>query len=230
MISHAATVLVVEDESHIRRFVRAALEDEGCAVREAATAAEALEQSGACKPDLLVLDLGLPDRDGVEVIRDLRAWSSVPIIVLSARSEEDDKVDALDAGADDYLAKPFGVAELLARARALLRRSRGDEVGPLVSFADVVVDLSRRTVLRADEHVHLTATEYRLLACFIANSGRVLTHRHLLREVWGPGAVQSNHYLRIYVANLRRKLEREPARPNHFMTETGIGYRFQIDG
>src|SRR4051812_34888537 len=182
MSEHAAIVVVVEDESQIRRFVRAALEDEGCEVREAATAAEALAQSGSCKPDLLVLDLGLPDRDGVEVIRDLRAWSSVPIIVLSARSDEDDKGEALDAGGDDYLAKPFGIAELLARTRALLRRSRAEESGPVVRFGDVDVDLSRRTVTRAGEHVHLTATEYRLLACFISNAGRVLTHRHLLRD------------------------------------------------
>jgi two-component system KDP operon response regulator KdpE len=224
-----STVVVVEDEAQIRRFVRAALEDEGCVVREAGTAAEALVEAAACKPDLLVLDLGLPDRDGVEVIRDLRAWSSVPIIVLSARGDEEDKVEALDAGADDYLAKPFGVAELLARTRALLRRSRAEPAQAVVRFGEVTVDRSRRTVERAGEHVHLTATEYRLLATFIANADRVVTHRQLLREVWGPDSVQSNHYLRIYVANLRRKLERDPARPRHLLTETGIGYRFILE-
>ena len=229
MNPESPTVLVVEDEAQIRRFVRAALEDEGCTVREAGSAADALAQAAARKPDLLVLDLGLPDRDGVEVIRDLRAWSSVPIIVLSARTEEDDKVEALDAGADDYLSKPFGIAELLARTRALLRRPRSDAAEPVVRFGDVHIDLSRRIVERGGGHVHLTATEYRLLAAFVAHAGRVVTHRQLLREVWGPEAVQSNHYLRIYVANLRRKLEDDPAQPKHLLTETGIGYRFQIE-
>lgn len=223
------TALIVEDEAQIRRFVRAALEDEGCVVREAGTAAQGVAEAATCKPDLIVLDLGLPDRDGVEVIRDLRAWSGVPIIVLSARAEEEDKVEALDAGADDYLSKPFGIAELLARTRALLRRPRTDANEPLVRFGDVEVDLARRVVARGGEHVHLTATEYRLLTCLIANAGRVLTHRHLLKDVWGPESVQSNHYLRIYVANLRRKLEHDPARPQHFLTETGIGYRFQLE-
>ncbi|MDO8595515.1 MAG: winged helix-turn-helix domain-containing protein, partial [Sulfuricaulis sp.] len=169
------------------------------------------------------------DRDGIAVIRDLRSWSDVPVIILSARSNEDDKIGALDAGADDYLTKPFGVGELLARARALLRRKlrAGDTTTPVVTFGGICVDLSRRTVHRDDEPVHLTPIEYRLLGVLLSNAGRVLTHRQLLKEVWGPSYVESNHYPRIYVAHLREKLEIDPARPQHILTETGVGYRFQ---
>jgi two-component system KDP operon response regulator KdpE len=222
-------IVVIEDEVQIRRFVRSALEDEGCQVFEADTAAQGLIEAGTRKPDLVILDLGLPDRDGVEVIRDLRGWSDVPIIILSARADEDDKIGALDAGADDYLAKPFGVGELLARTRAMLRRhSRaGDEMAPVIAFGDVRVDLSRRTVHRNDEPVHLTALEYRLLTVLVANTGRVLTHRQLLKEVWGPSYVESSHYLRIYVGHLRQKLEADPTQPRYILTETGVGYRFQ---
>lgn len=227
MSEAASTVLVIEDESQIRRFVRAALEDEGCRVYEAGNAAEGLVEAAARNPDLVVLDLGLPDREGIEVVRDLRAWSTVPLIILSARAEEDDKIAALDAGADDYLTKPFGIGELLARTRALLRRPRADAAEPVVEFGDVRADLSRRVVSRRGEEVHLTPTEYRLLAMLLARPGRVLSHRLLLKEVWGAEAVQSNHYLRIYVANLRRKLEADPAQPKYLITETGIGYRFQ---
>lgn len=225
----APKVVVIEDEEQIRRFVRHALEDEGCKVYEAATAAQGLVEAGTRKPDLVILDLGLPDRDGIEVIRDLRGWSDVPVIILSARSEEDDKISALDAGADDYLAKPFGVGELLARTRAMLRRrSRaGDEHVPVVTFGDVSVDLSRRTVHRNGEPVHLTTLEYRLLTVLVANTGRVLTHRHLLKDVWGPSYVESSHYLRIYVGHLRQKLEADPTQPRFILTETGVGYRFQ---
>lgn len=229
MTEVAPKIVVIEDEAQIRRFVRHALEDEGCRVYEAGTAAQGLVEAGTRKPDLVILDLGLPDRDGIEVIRDLRSWSDVPIIILSARSDEDDKIGALDAGADDYLAKPFGVGELLARTRAMLRRrSRGgEELAPVVEFGDVQVDLSRRTVHRNNEPVHLTALEYRLLTMLVANAGRVLTHRQLLREVWGPSYVDSSHYVRIYVGHLRQKLEADPTQPRFFLTETGVGYRFQ---
>jgi len=221
-------VVVVEDDKQIRRFVRSTLESEGCQVFEADAARRGLVEAATRKPDLVVLDLGLPDIDGLDFIRDLRNWSEVPIIVLSARSTEADKVTALDAGADDYLEKPFGVGELVARVRALLRRhARGADGSAQVAFGGVTVDLSRRSVLRDGEPVHLTALEYRLLSQLLANAGKVLTHRHLLREVWGPSFVESNHYVRIYVARLRQKLEADPAQPRHILTETGVGYRFQ---
>ena len=228
MKEHAPAVLVVEDEKQIRRFVRASLEEEGCRVFEAGTLASGLVEAGERKPDLIMLDLGLPDGNGVDFIRDLRGWSDVPILVLSARSNEKDKVQALDAGADDYLTKPFGVAELRARARALLRRqSRTEDASPLFEFGEVRVDLSRRVVTRNGEPVRLTPIEYRLLYVLLASAGKVLTQRHLLREVWGPSSVESTHYLRIYVGHLRHKLEIDPAQPRHFQTETGVGYRFQ---
>ena len=228
MKEHAPAVLVVEDEKQIRRFVRASLEEEGCRVFEAGTLAGGLIEAGERKPDLIMLDLGLPDGNGVDFIRDLRGWSDAPILVLSARSNEKDKVQALDAGADDYLTKPFGVAELRARARALLRRqSRTEDASPLFEFGEVRVDLSRRVVTRNGEPVRLTPIEYRLLCVLLASAGKVLTQRHLLREVWGPSSVESTHYLRIYVGHLRHKLEIDPAQPRHFQTETGVGYRFQ---
>ena len=223
------TVIVVEDEKQIRRFVRTSLEDEGCRVVEAGTSAQGLLECGNQKPDLVVLDLGLPDGNGIDFIRDLRAWSDVPILVLSARSHEKDKIQALDVGADDYLTKPFGVGELRARARALLRRqSRGGEgATPIIEFGDVQVDLSRRVVTRAGEPLHLTPIEYRLLCALLANTGKVMTQRHLLRDVWGPSSVESNHYLRVYVGHLRQKLEDDPTQPKYLLTETGVGYRFQ---
>ncbi|MGQ0578566.1 MAG: two-component system response regulator KdpE [Betaproteobacteria bacterium] len=228
MNSASPTVLLVEDEAQIRRFVRSALESDGCRVAEAETMREGLIEAGTRKPDLVILDLGLPDGDGVQFVEDLRAWSAIPVIILSARSTEHDKIEVLDAGADDYLTKPFSVGELLARVRALLRRQARAVEGesPVSHFGAVEVDLSRRVVLRQGAPVRLTPIEYRLLTALLANAGKVMTHRHLLREVWGPAFVESNHYLRIYVSRLRQKLEDDPAQPHHFLTETGVGYRF----
>ncbi|WP_198970156.1 two-component system response regulator KdpE [Xylophilus sp. ASV27] len=228
----APTAIVIEDEPQIRRFVRAALEGEGWQVFEAATARQGLADAGTRKPDLLVLDLGLPDGDGLDLIRDVRGWSAVPIIVLSARVDEADKIAALDAGADDYLTKPFGTGELLARVRANLRRPRAagvaaEEAG-LFRFGEVEVDAHARIVRRAGSEVHLTPIEYRLLAQLVAQPGRVLTHRQLLREVWGPSHAEQSHYLRIYMGHLRQKLEADPAQPRHLLTETGVGYRLVV--
>lgn len=223
-----ARVIVVEDEPQIRRFVCEALRKEGCASIEAGTARQGLNEAAGGKIDLVILDLGLPDMSGIDFIGDLRTWSHVPILILSARSAEQDKIAALDAGADDYLAKPFGVGELLARVRALLRRQwQNGDAKPQHKFGDVEVDLSRRIVSRGGVEVHLTQIEYRLLAAMLANSGKVMTHRHLMQEVWGPGHTEQGHYLRIYVGRLRQKLEMDPTQPQHILTETGVGYRFQ---
>lgn len=229
MSEPSPVVIVVEDERQIRRFVRTALEGEGCQVFEAETATRGLTEAGTRKPGLVVLDLGLPDRDGVEFIRDLRSWSSVPVIVLSARSDEADKIAALDAGADDYLTKPFGVGELLARVRALLRRRgpHNDDGSTVMTFGGVRVDLASHIVTRDGAEIHLTPLEYRLLTYLLANANKVLTHRQLLREVWGPSHVDSPHYLRVFMGNLRKKLEADPARPEHLLTESGLGYRFK---
>ena len=220
-------VLIVEDEQAIRRFLRTALEADGLRVYEAETLQRGLLEAATRKPDLIILDLGLPDGDGTDFIRDLRQWSAIPVIVLSARSEESDKIAALDAGADDYLSKPFGIGELQARLRVALRRhASGASPEPVVHFANVKVDLAARLVHRDDEEIHLTPIEFRLLAVLLNNAGKVLTQRQLLNQVWGPNAVEHSHYLRIYMGHLRQKLELDPARPRHFLTETGIGYRF----
>lgn len=225
--THGRKVVVIEDESQIRRFIRTALEAEGCQVSEAGDAGRGIIEAGTRRPDLVILDLGLPDRDGVEVVSELRGWSSVPILILSARLGEDDKVRALDAGADDYLTKPFGVAEMLARVRALLRRAHAHPASenPLTVLGDLRIDLARRQVCRAGQVVHLTPIEYKLFALLVANLGKVLTHRQLLREVWGPSHVEDTHYLRVYMTSLRRKLEENPNLPAHLRTESGIGYR-----
>jgi two-component system, OmpR family, KDP operon response regulator KdpE len=229
MTPHPLVAIVAEDEKQIRRFLRTSMEAEGFVVHETETGRQALVEAATRKPDLLILDLGLPDMDGVDVIRDLRAWTDLPTIVLSARTQEADKIDALDAGADDYLTKPFGVGELMARIRVVLRRramaDAGEDQGHEFRFGDVQVDLANRRVLRADEQIHLTAIEYRLLTVLIRNAGKVITHRQLLKEVWGPSHVQNSHYLRTYMAHLRHKLESDPAQPKHLITETGVGYR-----
>lgn len=221
------SVLIVEDEHAIRRFLRTALEAEDLRVFDADTLQRGLLEAATRKPDLVILDLGLPDGDGLDFIRDIRQWSPVPIIVLSARSEENDKIAALDAGADDYLSKPFGIGELQARLRVALRRHAGTQPGePVVTFSDITVDLAAHRITRGSEEIHLTPLEFRLLAMLLNNAGKVLTQRQLLNQVWGPNAVEHSHYLRIYMGHLRQKLESDPARPKHLLTETGIGYRF----
>jgi two-component system KDP operon response regulator KdpE len=221
--------LIVEDEPQIRRFVRMALEGEGWVVHQSETLRRGLIDAGTRTPDLIVLDLGLPDGDGMELIRDVRGWSPVPIIVLSARIDEGDKIAALDAGADDYLTKPFGIGELLARVRAALRRQHKGiaETTSRVAFGKVEVDLHKRLVTREGQAVHLTPTEYKLLTVLLANLGRVVTAPQLLREVWGPSNGDNGHYVRIYMGHLRQKLEEDPAQPRHLLTETAVGYRLQ---
>lgn len=225
-------VLVVEDEPQLMRFLRATLPAHGYRMIEAASGAAALVEASTRGPDLALLDLGLPDIDGTEVTRRIREWSTLPIVVISARGQERDKVEALDAGADDYLTKPFGTAELLARMRVALRHAARTSDGAsetIVESGALRIDLGARIVSRAGEEVRLTRTEYRLVATLAQHAGKVLTHRQLLREVWGPGSVGETHYLRVYMAQLRHKLEDDPARPHHLLTETGVGYRLKVD-
>jgi two-component system, OmpR family, KDP operon response regulator KdpE len=226
----AARVLMIEDEPEIRRFVRMALESEGLEVFEAATLQRGLIDAATRRPELVVLDLGLPDGDGLDFIREFRGWSAAPIVVLSAREGEERKVQALDAGADDYLVKPFGVAELLARVRVQLRRftrGGGSDADPVLRFGDIAMDRALRTVRRGEEELHLTPIEYRLLQELATAPGRVLTHQHLLKAVWGPGHAEDVHYVRVHMANLRKKLEADPNRPQWLVTEAGVGYRLK---
>lgn len=222
-------VLIIEDEKEIGRFLRIALENESLRVYEAQTLQRGLLEAATRKPDLVILDLGLPDGDGLTFLTEFRQWSQKPVIVLSARSDEEDKIAALDAGADDFLTKPFGIGELQARLRVALRRSAQDaQNDPVVTFSDVQVDLAARRITRAGEELHLTPTEFRLLAVLLNNHGKVMTQRQLLIQVWGPNASEHSHYLRIYMGHLRQKLEADPARPRHLQTETGVGYRFRL--
>jgi two-component system KDP operon response regulator KdpE len=222
-------ILMVEDDPQIRRFLRAALAAEGYRFQEATTAQDGLTQAAAHRPDLILLDLGLPDRDGLDVIRGVRQWSIAPILVLSARGQERDKIEALDSGADDYVAKPFTVGELLARIRAGLRRSATAPAGIALQFGQVEVDLEKRIVKVKGEEVHLTPNEYKLLQALLKHAGKVLTQRQLLSEVWGPNSTEQAQYLRVYIAQLRRKLEEDPARPKYLQTEPGVGYRLVVE-
>ena len=224
-------ILVIEDDPQIRRFLRATLAAEDYQFHEAVTAAEGIAQAAARQPDLVLLDLGLPDRDGLDVIREIRSWSQMPIVVLSARGQEKDKIDALDLGADDYVAKPFAVGELLARIRATLRRAAplAPGVDPIVRFGNVQADFEKRLITVGGQEVHLTPNEYKLLQVLTKHAGRVVTQRQLLNEVWGPQHTEQSQYLRVYVAQLRRKLEQDPARPRYLQTEPGVGYRLSFD-
>lgn len=220
-------ILVIEDDPGIRRFLRSSLEGEGFAYCEASNAQSGLVELGTRQPDLLIVDLGLPDQDGKTLIREVRSWSKVPIVVLSARDGEEEKVAALDAGADDYLVKPFGVPELMARIRAQFRRMASSAISEasVFQFGTVRIDLVLRQVFRAEESIHLTPIAYRLLLALVEGHGRVLTHRQLMQAVWGPGYGDRQHYLRIYMGQLRQKLEQDPAQPKHLLTELGVGYR-----
>jgi len=229
-MSDAPVVLVVEDDRQIRRFLRALLTAQGYRVVEADTGKAGLREATARVPDVIVLDLGLPDMEGIELLREVRQWSSIPVIVLSARGQERHKVDALDAGADDYLTKPFGASELCARLRVALRRSSDSRVGDApFTVGDLTVDLAARRVTVSDREVHLTPIEYRLLAALVKHAGKVLTHAHLLAEVWGPGCAFEHTYPRVYMSQLRRKLEQDPARPRYLLTESGVGYRLAAE-
>jgi len=224
---HAPLILVIEDEVQMLRFLRPALQSHGFRIQEARTGEEGLREAATRAPDVVLLDLGLPDLDGIEVTRRLREWSQGPILVISARGREEDKVAALDAGADDYVTKPFGVGELLARLRVALRHASrvGDGESPRLMLGELEIDREKRRVVLRGEAVHLTPIEYRLLAELAKNAGKVMTHSQLLRQVWGPAYAHQSHYLRVYMAQLRRKLEADPAQPQRLITEPGVGYR-----
>jgi len=229
MTNHTANVILVEDDPQIRRFVSSALDNENFQVFCAETGKQGLIEISTRKPDVIILDLGLPDIDGLEVIRETRTWSNIPIIVLSARMQEAEKVAALDAGADDFLSKPFGTPELLARVRAQLRRRSmlsEDSHQGIYTFGNINVDLPRRIVSKDSEVVHLTPIEFRLFTVLVKNAGRVVTQKQLLKEVWGPSYTENEHYLRIYMSHLRQKLESDPTQPEHLITEIGVGFRF----
>ncbi|MBP1778362.1 MAG: kdpE [candidate division NC10 bacterium] len=228
----APQIVVIEDEPQIRRFLRAALTSQGFRLVEAANGEDGLREVATRQPDLVILDLGLPDMDGVAVIRRIREWSAVPTIILSARGQEGDKISALDAGADDYVSKPFSMGELLARIRVALRHATqlaGEDGESVFSVGDLRVDLSKRHVYMGDREIHLTPIEYRLLAMLVKHAGKVLTHKQLLTEAWGPNQAEQAHYLRVYAAQLRRKLEKDPARPRYILTEPGVGYRLAAE-
>jgi two-component system KDP operon response regulator KdpE len=234
MTGDAPLILVIEDEQPIRRVLRAALAGAGYRIVEAETGQQGLSMAATQPPDVVILDLGLPDMDGLQLIAALRCWSQVPVIILSARDRENDKVTALDLGADDYLGKPFGVGELLARLRVALRHQarlsgQPSSVATRFRVGDLLVDLEARRVFVREQEVHLTPLEYRLLATLVQHAGKVLTHRFLLKEVWGPGHTEETHYLRVFTANLRRKLEADPTRPRYLLTEQGVGYRLAAE-
>lgn len=223
-------MLVIEDEQPIRRFLRASLTNEGYRVSEATSGEEGLRMASSHPPDLVVLDLGLPDLDGQVVLQRLREWFTAPVIILSARDQESQKIQALDQGADDYVSKPFGMGELLARMRTAMRHAyRVGADATTITIGDLRVDLVARIVYRRDQEIHLTPLEYKLLVTMLQYAGKVLTHRFLLREVWGPQNSQENHYLRVFVASLRRKIEDDPARPRYILTEQGVGYRLSSE-
>jgi two-component system KDP operon response regulator KdpE len=226
------TVLLIEDDREIRHWLRVVLDAEGYRLFFEETGEQGLAEAAARQPDLVLLDLGLPDLDGVEVIRRIREWSAVPILVISARGQEQDKVNALDAGADDYVSKPFGTGELLARMRVALRHAatlRDGAESAVYESGKLRVDLAARLVYLDGKEIHLTPNEYKLLAALVRHAGKVLTHRHLLKEVWGPNFVEHTNYLRVHMSQLRRKIEAEPARPRYILTESGVGYRLQSD-
>ena len=222
-------VLVVDDENAIRRYLRTALTAQGFTVYEAANGEEAVNAVLNNRPDIIILDLGLPDFDGIEVTRRLREWSQTPIIILSVREAENDKIAALDAGADDYLTKPFGTGELMARMRVVMRRLANKSNEPVIQVDDLKMDLSRRLVTVNEQEISLTPTEYDILRLLMQNAGRVLTHRQLLRQVWGTAYESEMHLLRVNISNLRRKIETDPARPHYLVTESGVGYRLRIE-
>ena len=231
-MSQEVTIVLIEDESEIRRFLRTTLPGHGFRIYEATTGQEGLIEAKTRNPDLILLDLGLPDIDGIEVIRQVRQWTPTPIIVLSAREQEQQKVSALDLGADDYVTKPFGINELLARIRTALRhaaRPDDTDTDSCFTFGNVRVELGRRLVFVDDKEIHLTAIEYKLLAALVRHAGKVVTHRQLLKEVWGPLHVEEGHYLRVYMKQLRHKLETIPANPKYLVTELGVGYRLRAE-
>lgn len=232
MTSTQSAILVIEDELPIRRFLRTSLGGSGYRYYEAATAQEGLQRAAMLRPDCIILDLGLPDRDGFEVVRELRSWSEVPIIVLTARGQEQDKISLLDAGADDYLTKPFGVGELLARIRVALRRSQAQQLpdAPIFQVGQLRVDRAQHQVFVGETEIRLTPLEYKLLATLVRHAGKVVTQRQLLRDVWGLDDPEAVHYVRIYMQHLRHKIETNPARPIYLTTEPGVGYRLRVDG
>lgn len=228
MTNLTPVIVIIEDDPPIRRFLRTGLRTQNFTIFEAATGKQGIIEAEVRKPDLIILDLGLPDIDGVDVIKAVRSWSAVPIIILSARSNEQNKIDALDAGADDYLTKPFGFGELLARMRVALRHSNAATTSEVFTNGELTIDLHNRVVKMAGEEIHLTPIQYRLLTVLIKYPGKVLTHQQILKEVWGPSYQENAHYLRIYMSQLRQKLEADPTQPKYLLTESGVGYRFKV--